>query len=151
MSRDVAPRLGTVDDIPSVASLFRKVPAENLRYLPVLHTPDEDFRYFRQYLNAGNRLWIVGDDMRPSGFCATTPGWIEHLYIDPVWQRHGLGTAFVATAKQENTALRLWAFQRNRAAIQFYSSQGFVLVEQTDGSGNEEGEPDALFAWQSCR
>lgn len=43
--------------------------------------------------------------------------------------------------------LQLWAFQRNLRAIKFYERHGFRLVRETDGSGNEEREPDALYAW----
>jgi hypothetical protein len=39
-------------------------------------------------------------------------------------------------------------FQRNEDARRFYERQGCVLVELTDGAGNEEREPDALYAWR---
>jgi hypothetical protein len=35
----------------------------------------------------------------------------------------------------------------NAPARRFYQSRGFVLVEQTDGSRNEEQEPDARYRW----
>jgi hypothetical protein len=47
--------------------------------------------------------------------------------------------------------LRLWTFQRNRDARRFYERQGFTLVKETDGSANEEKEPDAMYLWQSGR
>ena len=45
------------------------------------------------------------------------------------------------------SALQLWAFQRNTAARAFYEAHGFTVQRLTDGSGNEEGEPDVLYAW----
>jgi putative acetyltransferase len=33
-------------------------------------------------------------------------------------------------------------------AIRFYSRRGFHLVELSNGSGNEEREPDALYQWR---
>jgi putative acetyltransferase len=45
--------------------------------------------------------------------------------------------------------LHLWTFQRNDRARRFYEGRGFVLVRQTDGSGNEEKEPDALYVWEA--
>lgn len=30
----------------------------------------------------------------------------------------------------------------------FYKHRGFIAPEQTDGSGNEEREPDILYRWQ---
>jgi hypothetical protein len=43
--------------------------------------------------------------------------------------------------------VRLWTFQKNAAAIRFYLAHGFREVERTDGSRNEEREPDILLEW----
>lgn len=34
-------------------------------------------------------------------------------------------------------------------ARQFYAATGFVLTSQSDGSGNEEREPDCTYAWSA--
>jgi hypothetical protein len=34
------------------------------------------------------------------------------------------------------------------AARSFYERRGLRLVELTDGAGNEEREPDALYEWR---
>ncbi len=44
--------------------------------------------------------------------------------------------------------LTLWAFQVNGAAHRFYERHGFLAAESTDGSGNEEREPDVRYVWQ---
>ena len=44
--------------------------------------------------------------------------------------------------------LRLWVFQKNAAAISFYQARGFREIERTDGSRNEEREPDLLMEWR---
>ena len=36
----------------------------------------------------------------------------------------------------------LWAFRVNTPALRFYERHGFVEVTRTDGSRNEENEPD---------
>ena len=41
----------------------------------------------------------------------------------------------------------LWVFESNRRAQAFYERHGFVAVERTDGTGNEEQEPDIRYAW----
>ena len=43
---------------------------------------------------------------------------------------------------------RTGVFQKNMPAIRFYSRRGFHLVELSDGSGNEEREPDAVYQWR---
>ena len=40
------------------------------------------------------------------------------------------------------------AFDRALPTLsRFYEARGFALVRETDGSGNEEREPDALYLW----
>jgi hypothetical protein len=38
-------------------------------------------------------------------------------------------------------------FERNSGARAFYARHGFTEVTRTDGSGNEEREPDVLLTW----
>jgi len=47
--------------------------------------------------------------------------------------------------------LTLWTFQRNAAARRFYEKHGFMVIKQTDGSANEQKEPDAMYRWPSNR
>jgi ribosomal protein S18 acetylase RimI-like enzyme len=61
----------------------------------------------------------------------------------PSSQRRGVGTALLAIAQSQFPSLRLWTFQRNKAARSFYEKQCFALVKETDGPANEEEEPDA--------
>ncbi len=42
----------------------------------------------------------------------------------------------------------LWVFQQNDGARRFYERHGLRLVRETDGSGNEERTPDALYEWR---
>ena len=38
-------------------------------------------------------------------------------------------------------------FQRNTTARSFYEKRGLKILRLTDGSGNDEHEPDALYEW----
>ncbi|MGI5158393.1 hypothetical protein [Microbispora sp. CA-102843] len=44
--------------------------------------------------------------------------------------------------------LDLYVFQRNTGARRFYERNGFTLVAEGDGSGNEENLPDARCRWR---
>ncbi len=85
---------------------------------------------------------------RLHGFLALEGAWVEHLYVDPGAQRRGVGTALLDAAKEQSPS-RLWlhVFTRNVPARHFYEGAGFHLVEQGDGSGNEEKEPDCTYTW----
>ena len=140
-------RFATDRDAVAVARLFRFVRAECLPYLPTLHTPEEDAEYFSTLLRESAVL-VAERCLEVVAFAADRGGWLEHLYVHPLHQRRGIGGALLARAMDSNRELRLWVFQRNVAAITFYERAGFRLVRVTDGSENEEREPDALYAWE---
>jgi GNAT superfamily N-acetyltransferase len=74
---------------------------------------------------------------------------LSQLYLDPEWRGRGLGDRFVTLAKERSPGgLSLWAFQVNKPAHRFYERHGFTAVEFTDGSGNEEREPDVRYVWR---
>ena len=75
-------------------------------------------------------------------------GWIEQLYVLPDVQGAGIGTRLLSLAMNDMDDIRVWTFQQNRRARAFYKSRGFSPVEETDGSGNEENEPDVLYHWR---
>ncbi|MEU6572897.1 GNAT family N-acetyltransferase [Streptomyces sp. NPDC046805] len=74
---------------------------------------------------------------------------LSQLYLAPEWRGRGIGDRFVALAKRRSPrGLTLWTFQVNKPAHRFYERHGFVAVEFTDGSANEEREPDVRYVWQ---
>lgn len=131
-------------DIAPLARLFRAVRAACLPYLPDLHTPEEDLAFFRHRVFAECDVWIAG---ALDGFIAFRAGWVDHLYVRPERQRGGIGAALLAQAMTVHSPLRLWVFQKNTAALAFYRARRFREVERTDGSHNEEREPDVLLEW----
>ena len=89
---------------------------------------------------------------RPVGYLALVDDILDHLYVGPEHQNQGVGSLLMAKAKALRPAgLRLYAFQRNRHARAFYEARGFMPVEFSDGTGNQEGEPDVLYRWRGAR
>jgi GNAT superfamily N-acetyltransferase len=75
--------------------------------------------------------------------------WIEQLYVSPDYQGFGIGSALIELAKRRVPGpLQLWTFQTNGPAQRFYERHGFVCVEQTDGSRNEERAPDMRYVFE---
>jgi GNAT superfamily N-acetyltransferase len=116
-----------------------------------LHTPDEDRWFFRERVYSACEVWGAFDGGAMTGIIAARGGWIDQLYVLPQAQRCGVGTELLQVAQARFDPLQLWTFQTNALARRFYQSRGFALVEQTDGSRNEEQEPDALYRWTSSR
>ena len=137
----------TEADVDDVCAVFRRSRASAMPWLPVLHTPDEDRRFFANEI-ATSEGWAVDPAGVLLGFALRREGWLNHLYVDPPSWRAGVGRELLARAARDvAVGLDLWVFQRNAAARAFYVEQRFVEVERTDGRGNEEREPDIRMRW----
>ena len=117
-------------------------------WLPKLHTEAEDRRFFGERVLSECDVLVVRRSGEAVGFLALKDDMVEHLYVRPEAQREGIGSALLDAAKTRRPGgLRLWVFERNTGARAFYARHGFTEVTRTDGSGNEEREPDVLLAW----
>ncbi|QYO79062.1 GNAT family N-acetyltransferase [Devosia salina] len=130
----------------AAAKVLRRSFDDRLPSLAGLHTPEEDLEYFRTHLFRESEMWgaFTGQLV---GFIAFAGEWIEQLYILPEWQGMGIGKVLLEIAKVKSRSLRLWTFQQNAPARQFYERHGFVPIEATDGLGNEAKAPDVLYQW----
>ena len=112
------------------------------------HSDDEVRRWVADVLLPTDEVWVADVDGEVVGMLALSEGWLDQLYLDPEWRGRGLGDRLVALAKERRPrALQLWTFQVNEPARRFYRRHGFVEVERTDGTHNEEREPDVRLVW----
>ncbi|MFB7498055.1 GNAT family N-acetyltransferase [Streptomyces sp. NPDC056161] len=122
--------------------------------LPTVVRPrsDDDVRnHFRNVVVPLRETWVgeTADGGVIVGVMVLDGTLLSQLYLDPGWRRRGIGDRFVGLAKERSPGgLTLWTFQVNEPAHRFYERHGFVAVEFTDGSGNEEREPDVRYVWQ---
>jgi putative acetyltransferase len=140
-----------LNDMDRAATVLRLSFDDALPSLVGLHTPDEDRWFFRERMFTTCELWGYFDNHELVGIIAFREGWVDQLYVLPASQGRGFGRALLQIAKSRSRELSLWTFQRNRNARQFYEREGFTLVRETNGSSNEENEPDVLYFWQSDR
>jgi ribosomal protein S18 acetylase RimI-like enzyme len=141
-------RRATAADAPAIARVLRQAFRVSLPFLPELHTPEEDLWFVREVMLVKDEVWVAEEAREVVGFVAFREGWIDHLYVHPDWQGRGIGPELLAKPLQYRQVRRLWTFQKNARARKFYEARGFKLVELTDGSHNEEKEPDALYEWR---
>jgi ribosomal protein S18 acetylase RimI-like enzyme len=147
MSSGLSIRPLELDDMDAAARVHRRAFDRALPWLIGLHTPDEDRWFYREHMFKICMLWGAFDRDVMTGMIAFHDGWIEQLYVLPEAQRRGIGTELLEIAKRASERLQLWTFQRNAPARRFYEARGFALAEETDGSRNEEKEPDARYVW----
>ena len=139
-------RRGEASEALAVAALYRRTAKREWDFL-YPHTPEEDLGHFGKSFVRGV-VWVVEVEGAIAGFCAVRRGWIDHLYVDHAFHGRGIGQALVAQALKRRRHVRLWTFQRNARSRRFYQLQGFHEARFTDGSDNEEKEPDVLLEWR---
>ena len=135
-------------DMDAAAIVHRTSFEERLPWLAGLHTPGEDRAYFRSAVFDECEVWGTFDGPALTGFIAFRAGWIDQLYVLPAYQGRGIGSSLLEVAQARHSELSLWTFQRNAIARRFYERQGFVAAELTDGTRNEEREPDIRYVWR---
>jgi GNAT superfamily N-acetyltransferase len=141
-------RAATSADATAIAELFIASFRAALPFLPELHTDAETHDWVASHLLATHEVAVAEIDGRVVGFAALDAGLLGQLYVHPAHQGAGVGSELLAWAKSRRPdGLELWTFQRNEAARRFYERRGFRAVELTDGSGNEEREPDVRYVW----
>lgn len=132
----------TPADAPDVAALFAASRHAAMPWLPVLHTPEEDVEFFASEAESATGWGAVGNG-RLVGFALARDGWLNHLYVAPDARGRGVGSDLLSRVLAASpSTIDLWAFARNEPALAFYARHGFEVIERTDGSANEEGEPD---------
>ncbi len=134
-------------DADALADLFLAARAD-MSYLPKLRTDAETHAWLRRVVQE-LEVWLVEEERQVIAFLALGDDLVEHIR-GPHTQRKGVGKALLELAKERRPrGLRLWVFQKNHGARRFYERNGFTPVELTDGRGNEEHEPDALYEWRA--
>jgi GNAT superfamily N-acetyltransferase len=141
----------TIEDMPEVARLFRISRESELPYLPKLHTPEENLEYFSTVMFPNKRIDLLKDKDKLLGFVCYDFDWIHHLYLLPEAIGKGYGAKLLKSARTYRTRMKLWVFKKNERAIKFYEKHGFHRIKETDGSENEEKEPDILMHWPEVK
>ncbi|WP_030039507.1 GNAT family N-acetyltransferase, partial [Streptomyces resistomycificus] len=138
-------RRATVPDAAAAADVWLRSFATALPTVVRPRSDDEVRAYFREVVVPLRETWVAeaSGGTGTVGVMVLDGELLSQLYLDPAWRGRGIGDRFVGLAKERSPAgLSLWTFQVNRPAHRFYERHGFVPVEYTDGSGNEEREPD---------
>jgi GNAT superfamily N-acetyltransferase len=145
-------RDATPDDAAVLARLHVTSRRAAMPWLAEVHADDDVIAYMATEVLPRLAVRVAEAD-RILGFAAidVAGGELDHLYLDPLVRRRGIGSALLADAKAlAPGGLALWVFQRNTAARRFYEARGFRLLHETDGAGNEEREPDARYRWDGA-
>lgn len=149
MSEFVVRRAGA-EDAAAIAEVWLRSRHGAVPLIPApVHTDDDVRQWIASQLLAECECWVAATpDEQIVGMLALEDDWVDQLYVSPEWQRRGIGLALIELAKRRRPGtLQLWTFASNGPARRFYERSGFVAVEETDGSGNEERAADIRYVF----
>ncbi|MET9967541.1 GNAT family N-acetyltransferase [Streptomyces sp. NPDC006356] len=148
-------RRATATDAGAAADVWLRSFTAALPTVVRPHSDDDVRTYFREVVVPLRETWVAEATEATEatdgviGLMVLDHDQLSQLYLDPDQRGQGIGDRFVDLAKRRRPGgLSLWTFQVNRPAHRFYERHGFVAVEYTDGSGNEEREPDVRYVWR---
>lgn len=136
-------------DARAVADVWLRSFAAALPGVRRAHTDAEVRAWIRDEIVPHRETWVAAVSGTVVGMMVLNGSELEQLYLAPDWRGHGIGDRLIELAKRRSPGgLALWTFQVNTPAQRFYRRHGFVETERTDGSANEEREPDVRFVWR---
>lgn len=145
--RDLVLRPAEPDDAAELADVHLRSRATAA--MPAGIHPPEEVRAFLSGRLVVDEVWVAEVAERVVGYLRMTPTWVDDLYVLPEYAGRGVGSALLDLTKScRPEGFGLWVFERNAPARAFYARHGLVEVRHTDGSGNEEREPDVELAWR---
>lgn len=147
MADEIVIRPARAADAEAIAEVWLAAFRETYAF-PLAHTDAEVRGWVRTGLLPATDTWVAAVGERVVAFMSLRGRTVEQLYVRRPWTGRGIGSRLLAVAKERRPeGLELWTFQVNAGARRFYERHGFVVVEMTDGSANEEGQPDVRYAW----
>ena len=119
-------------------------------YLPQFQALDKEkaLRVFHKIITLENEIWLEDSESIIKGFIALQGSYIDRLYIDPAFQRQGIGTSLLHYAREKHPAgLELSTHRQNLRACKFYEKHGFKPVKYGISSP-PESVPDVEYHWR---
>lgn len=138
-----------VADTISTARVWYRSGKEEYTYLPMFQALDENeaLEVFKSHILQHCDIWVDESESEICGFLAMQGSYIDRLYVDPAYQRTGVGSALLNHAKQlRPDGLQLHTHQQNRRARKFYEKSGFAAVK-FGVSPAPESVPDVEYHW----
>ena len=147
---DVEIRPAGDDDAAGIADVYLASFAATYEF-PRAHSDADTRSWIAEVLLTNREVWVatVAKQGPIVAMMALTDEMVDQLYVAPGWTARGIGSRLIGLAQSlRPNGLDLYTFQVNRDARRFYERHGFVEVASSDGSQNEELQPDVRYAWR---
>lgn len=148
---DVAIRAFVEGDFDELVAKWHDTNLVSYRYNEVQqrHTLADARNFFRTKVLPACDVFVAARADTLVGVLVLDTPWIRHFAVFPEWQRRGIGSALLRSARELSPReLRLFTFQRNDSARAFYEKHGFTAAA-FGVSPAPELEPDVEYRWHA--
>jgi GNAT superfamily N-acetyltransferase len=138
-------RLAIESDAEAIADVFIDIRRDTV---PLIHPREEVIAWLRSQRFTRRSSFVWEHEGVVLGWLDMLGEELDQLYIKRGHTGLGLGKQLLDWAKARSPGrLRAFTFQVNHGARRFYAREGFIEVRLSDGTGNEEGQPDVELRW----
>ena len=117
-----------------------------------IHSFADHVYFMTEVLAKDHDIFLALDEPkdRVCGLLALKATELSQLYLHVDYQQQGLGSRFMALAKERSPELlELYTYESNTGARQFYEKHGFKDIAR--GNDNEDSMPDIRYRWRSAK
>lgn len=126
-------RKAVAADLPRIAEIV--IFNYRLNFYPIFQNDEYYFRelqvpaWMQEHEGRIGHMWVY-DDGAVKGVVEVENGEIRKLFVEPMLQGNGIGSALLEYAVDRHGANTLWALEKNVRAIRFYKRHGFRVTEE---------------------
>lgn len=134
----------TESDIDHVVNLWLSASIIAHDFIPAEFWSEKVDAMKSKYLPSAES-YVIASDSQVEGFISLVENSVAAIFVDPSSQGKGYGKLLLNHAKKLRASLQLSVYSKNAKSIDFYKSQGFVILR-------EETEPETqescyIMAW----
>ena len=113
-------------DVAGIAQVHRRACLIAYRFMNWSYSEDAVREWYACKFAGWDWGLVATEKTTVVGFVATEGSHVDQLFVDPDYQKHGIGTSMLAAALGRMPALvTLTVFEANMRARRFYESHGF--------------------------
>ncbi len=134
-----------IKDIDTVVELWYETSVVAHNFIPVAYWEKNKKVMASNYLPNSETYLAVEDD-RIYGFISMVEDYLAAIFVSNEMQGNGIGKKLLNFIKEKRTTIQLRVYNKNTKSIEFYKSQDFSIISESQEE--ETGEYELLMEWR---
>lgn len=131
------------NDLDKVMNIWLETNIETHYFVDVNYWKD-NFEIVKDIIPKAT-LYVYEVDNVILGFIGLTDKYISGIFVKRKYQSRGIGKSLLDYTKNKNDELSLSVYKNNSRAVEFYSREGFYIINET--IDNSTGQIEINMKW----